>query len=335
MQKGHPLRKLVSGFALGLSLLMACNGGKEDGKVLDFDHQADHFTPWTVDGDSLSMMALRWVAAVDQGDTASLSNLLADWVEPPTGQRLLSLLPRDSILRQVWFNHLAGFRQRTEVLAVVPFGQKDDTLHYVMGYLRQLRRYGNNSAWKGRRLAVLWAFDKNRCVQWTEWEQGWPLEGSVDSLVFREFPGWGLTAFPAGPESRNLVLGWEKRLEKNYVKDAARFWSDPAGARGEDGWSWEGNPSAMAGFMAIETPHYRDMDSVQRRFHRAECFRLGVNGPVMGLAFGQETRYRRGFVSRHRVHRLYALEDQKIVFAEQFSCPVETFDNLIFPDYSW
>jgi hypothetical protein len=55
----------------------------------------------------------------------------------------------------------------------------------------------------------------------------------------------------------------------------------------------------------------------------------------MGLAFGQETRYRRGFVSRHRVHRLYALEDQKIVFAEQFSCPVETFDNLIFPDYSW
>jgi len=315
--------------------LMSCSNHQEDQVLLDFDHQSDHFPAWTSDGDSLSMLALRWIAAVDQGDTASWAALLADWVEPPSGKRLLALLPKDSLLKQLYFQHRSGYRQRTEVLATLPFGQRDDTLHYVMGYLRQLRRSGSNGPWLGRRLAVLWAFEGNRCVQWTEWEQGWPLEGSADTLVMRDFPRWGLTAYPADAPNRQVVLDWEKRLEQNYVKNAAAYWADPAGARGEDGWSWEGSPSAMASFLALETPHYRDMDSVQRRFHRAECFQLGTEGPVMGLAFGHETRYRRGFVSKHRVHRLYALENQKIVFAEQFSLPVETFDNLIFPDYSW
>lgn len=318
-----------------LATLAACSTNQGDQTYQNFDHQADHFPSWTSEGDSLSMLALRWVAAVDQGDTASWTDLLADWVEPPSGKRLLALLPKDSLLQQLYFRHRSGYRQRTEVLATIPFGQRDDTLHYVMGYLRQLRRSGGNRPWQGRRLAILWAFEGNQCVQWTEWEQGWPQEGTTDTLVMRDFPRWGLMAYPADAPNRKVILDWEKRLEKNYVKDAAAYWADPAGARGEDGWSWEGSPSAMASFLALETPHFRELDSVQRRFHRAECFQLGSDGPVMGLAFGQETRYRRGFVSKHRVHRLYALENQKIVFAEQFSLPVESFDNLIFPDYSW
>lgn len=307
-------------FAMGLAFLgmASCGTPRDDSNWHAPAHPVDSLKPWRPADDTLSWIALRWIQALDRGDTLALTKVLTDRVY--TGED--SAVPRSWILGPLFYKFRSGYRQQTECLALLPTLSLEDSVYRVMGYLRQ--RYqagqvGSGLQWKYRRLAVQWELRSTKIAGWKVWEQDWPdPQDGEDSLSLNPWPRWGMRCSTAPDSLRTLVLEWEKRLMAHYVRDAATFWRDTASVRSHDGWVWSGPPLTMARFMAKEAAPYRDMDSVLRGLNQVEVLRLGTNGEIMGMAFGTEQCYRNQIALSRGIHRLYFFRDGQIHFAEQF-----------------
>jgi hypothetical protein len=298
--------------------LTSCDSRVEDSLWMAPDHPADRLQPWCAAGDSLSLIALQWVQALDRGDTLGLRAFMADSLNsgepgPPD---------RSAFLRFWFYRYRSGYRQETECLALLPTMSMEDSVCRVMGYLRQRFRdvqVGSSLPWKHRRIAVLWELQAGKIVRWTVWEQDWPgTHQAGDSMQARPWPRWGMRCSNAPDSLRHQLLAWEKRLTAHYVRDAGLFWNDTSSARSDDGWVWTGPPLTMARFMAAQAAPYRDQDSVRRALHHVQTLRLGHQGEFLGLAFGNEKCYRNHTVSDRRIHRLYFFRNGKIAFADQY-----------------
>jgi len=307
-------------FAIILALLgiVSCGTPREDLAWQVPKHPADSLKPWCPAEDTLSWAALRWIQALDRGDTLALMRVLSDSVY--TGDD--SAVPRSWILRPLFYMFRSGYRQQTECLALLPTFSLEDSVYRVIGYLRQCYQSGQVGAglqWKYRRLAVLWEMRSTKIVGWKVWEQDWTGPHDIeDSLRLNPWPRWGMRCSKAPDSLRTLVLQWEKRLMANYVRDAGSFWKDKASVRSHDGWVWTGPPLTMARFMAKEAASYRDMDTVIRGLNQAEVLRLGSDGEILGMVFGTERCFRNQIALSRGIHRLYFLRDGKIHFADQY-----------------
>lgn len=307
-------------FAMGLAFLgmASCGTPRDDSNWHAPAHPVDSLKPWRPADDTLSWIALRWIQALDRGDTLVMAEVLTDRVY--TGED--SAVPRSWILRPLFYKFRSGYRQQTECLALLPTLSLEDSVYRVMGYLRQRYQAGQvgaDSQWKYRRLAVQWELRANKIAGWKVWEQDWigPQEGD-DRPRLNPWPRWGMQCSTAPDSIRTLVLDWEKRLMAHYVRDAATFWHDTASVRSDDGWVWTGPPLTMARFMAKESGPYRDMDTVRRVLSQVEGLRLGTDGEILGMAFGTETCYRNQIALSRGIHRLYFLRDGQIHFADQY-----------------
>ncbi len=308
--------KCIPWFAL--LLLGSCRNQDKDKQWQSPTHSADRLKPWHGAEDSLSWAALRWIQALDRGDTLALKKVMADtiWVGED------STVGRTSVLGPLFYRFRSGYQQQTECLALLPTLSLEDSVYRVMGYLRQRfhdGQVGSSMRWKYRRLAVLWEIKASKIVGWRVWEQDWPgSHHTEDSLRSSLWPRWGIRCSNAPDSLRILILDWEKRLMANYVRDAYTFWKDTASARSDDGWVWTGPPVTMARFMAKECEPYRDLDTVIRELKNVEVLRLGMDGQYLGLVFGTEKCFRNEVSESRVVHRLYFLRDGKIDFAEQY-----------------
>ncbi|MFM7748695.1 MAG: hypothetical protein ACKO7X_12350, partial [Bacteroidota bacterium] len=88
-------------FAMGLALLgmVSCGTRRDDQLWHAPAHPADSLKTWRPAHDTLSWIALRWIQALDRGDTLAMAEVLTDRVY--TGED--SAVPRSWILGPLFY----------------------------------------------------------------------------------------------------------------------------------------------------------------------------------------------------------------------------------------